>query len=222
MKKSAVLALALALLAGACMVGPDFERPQTTKTTTYTAAVDAPLPADQRLVQGGALDGNWWSAFRAPDLDSVVDQAIADNQDIAAARARVAEAQESVKAATGALLPQLSFGASATNTKYGPALIGPSGFVIPTFTAYTAGPNASFPTDLFGGGRRLVEQKAALAEYHQYELEAAHLTLEGNVGAQAFAMAVSRAQVAAVQTVIDNDSQNVRLVETAIGIGSGT
>jgi NodT family efflux transporter outer membrane factor (OMF) lipoprotein len=222
MKKSAVLALALALLAGACMVGPDFERPETTKTTTYTAAVDAPLPTDQRLVQGGALDGNWWSEFRAPGLDSVVDQAIADNQDIAAARARVAEAQESVKAATGALLPQLSLGANATNTKYGPALIGPSGFVIPTFTAYTAGPNASFPTDLFGGGRRLVEQKAALAEYRQYELEAAHLTLEGNVVAQAFAMAASRAEVAAVQNVIDSDGQNVRLVETAVGFGSGT
>jgi NodT family efflux transporter outer membrane factor (OMF) lipoprotein len=222
MEKSAVLALALPLMAGACMVGPDFERPETTKTTTYAAAVDAPLPADQRLVQGGALNGNWWSEFRAPGLDSVVDQAIADNQDIAAARARVAEAQESVKAATGALLPQLSVGANATNTKYGPALIGPSGFVIPTFTAYSAGPNASFPTDLFGGGRRLVEQKAALAEYHHYELEAAHLTLEGNVVAQAFAMAASRAQVTAVQAVIDNDSQNVRLVETAIGIGSAT
>ena len=89
------------------MVGPDFERPETTKTTTYAAAVDAPLPADQRLMQGGALNGNWWSEFRAPGLDSVVDQAIADNQDIAAARARVAEAQESVKAATGALAPEL-------------------------------------------------------------------------------------------------------------------
>jgi outer membrane protein TolC len=107
MERSAVLALALALLAGACMVGPDFERPETTKTTTYTAAVDAPRPADQNLAQGGALDGNWWSEFRAPDLDSVVGLAIADNQDIAAARARVAEAQESVKAATGALAPEL-------------------------------------------------------------------------------------------------------------------
>jgi len=82
MKKSAVFALALPLLAGACMVGPDFQRPETTRTTTYTAAVDAPLPADQRLVQGDALDGNWWSEFRAPGLDAVVDQAIADNQDI--------------------------------------------------------------------------------------------------------------------------------------------
>ena len=207
LEKSAVLALALPLLAGACMVGPDFERPETTKTTTYTATGDAPLPADQSLVRGGALDGNWWSEFRAPGLDSVVDLAIADNQDIAAARARVAAAQEAVKAATGALLPQLSLGANAANTKYGPALIGPSAFVIPAFTAYTAGPNASFPTDLFGGGRRQVEQKAALAEYQHYELAAAHLTLEGNVVAQAFAMAVARAQVEAVQT---------------IGFGSGT
>ncbi|MEA2853412.1 MAG: hypothetical protein QOE02_3431, partial [Rhodospirillaceae bacterium] len=42
MKKFAVLALALPLLASACMVGPDFERPETTKTTTYPAAGDAP------------------------------------------------------------------------------------------------------------------------------------------------------------------------------------
>jgi NodT family efflux transporter outer membrane factor (OMF) lipoprotein len=222
MKKFAVLALALPLLASACMVGPDFERPETTKTTTYPAAGDAPLPADQNLVPGGALAGNWWSEFRASGLDSVVGLAIADNQDVAAARARVAEAQEAVRGATGALLPQLSLGAGATNTKYGPALFGPSDIVIPSFTAYTAGPNASFPTDLFGGGRRLVEQKAALAEYRQYELEAAHLTLEGNVVAQAFAMAASRAEVAAVQNVIDSDSQNVRLVETAVGFGSGT
>src|SRR5882757_9138421 len=111
MKKFTVLALALPLLASACMVGPDFERPETTKTTTYPAAGDAPLPADQNLVPGGALAGNWWSEFRASGLDSVVGLAIADNQDIAAARARVAEVQEAVRGATGALLPQLSLGA---------------------------------------------------------------------------------------------------------------
>jgi NodT family efflux transporter outer membrane factor (OMF) lipoprotein len=214
--------LAVALLAGACMVGPDFQRPEATKATTYTAAGDAPLPVDQHLVSEGEPEGGWWSTFGAPGLDSVVDLAIADNQDVAAAQARVAEAQEAVKQATGALLPQLSLGANATNTKYGPALFGPSNIVIPSFTAYTAGPNASFPTDLFGGGRRLVEQKAALAEYRRFELDATHLTLEGNVVAQAFAMAASRDQIAAVQNVIGNDSETVRLVETAMGFGSGT
>jgi NodT family efflux transporter outer membrane factor (OMF) lipoprotein len=222
MKKSFALALTLPVLVGACMVGPDFKPPETTKTPSYTAAGDAPLPADQQLVSGKTIAGNWWSEFQAPALDSVVTQALADNQDIAVAQARVAEAQESVKQATGALLPQLSLGANAVNQKYGPSLFGPSTISIPAFTAYTAGPNASFPTDLFGGGRRRVEQQAALAEYRRHELAAAHLNIEGNVAAQAFAMAAARAQIAAVQDVIDNDSRNIQLVQTSIDAGAGT
>ncbi|WP_170920770.1 efflux transporter outer membrane subunit [Enhydrobacter aerosaccus] len=214
--------MALPLLAGACMVGPDFKHPEAAKDVSYAASTDAPLPSDQKLVADRIGSGGWWSEFGASQLDSVVARALADNQDVAAARARVAEAQELVKEATGALLPQLSLGANATNTKYGPALFGPVNFNIPSFTAYTAGPSASFPTDLFGGGRRMVEEKAALFEYRRQELEAAHLTLEGNVVAQAFALAASQAQIAAVQGIIDSDNQNVHLVETAVGVGSGT
>jgi NodT family efflux transporter outer membrane factor (OMF) lipoprotein len=221
-RTSAFFALALPLLAGACMVGPDFERPQTTTATSYAASGDAALPADQHLLPQDAGTPNWWTQFRAPGLDATVGQAIADNQDVAVAQARVAEAQEAVKEATGALLPQLTVGTTASNTQYGPALFGPSNIVIPTFTAYQIGPNASFPTDLFGGGRRQVEQTAALADYRRYQLQATHLTLEGNVVAQAFAMAAARAQLDAVQTVIGNDDQNVHLVETSMGVGTGT
>lgn len=222
MTRSLAFALALPLLAGACMVGPDFKHPETTTTPTYAAAGDAPMPADQKLAFGRKPDRNWWSEFNSPALDGLVTLALSDNQDVAAAKARVAEAQEAVKQATGALLPQLSLGANATNQKYGPALFGPSDISIPAFTSYVAGPSASFPTDLFGGGRRQVEQQAALAEYRVFELAAAHLSLEGNVAAQAFAMAAARAQIAAVQSVIDSDAENVRLVETAVGVGSGT
>lgn len=222
MGKSAFPALALSLLVGACMVGPDFETPETRAPTNYAAATDAALPADQRLVANAKAAGGWWQEFGAPNLDAVVSQAVADNQNIAVAKARVAEAQELVKEATGALLPQLSLGGNATNLKYGPALFGPADISIPAFTAYTVGPNASFPADLFGGGRRLVEQKAALAEYRRDELAAAHLALEGNVVAQALAVAATRAQIASVEHVIDSDSENVHMVETAVSVGAGT
>jgi len=160
-------ALLPALLVGACMVGPDFTPPQTSASAGYVAAGDAALPPDQHLVQhlvpNKTSEGAWWSEFHAPALDQVVTQALSDNQDVAVAKARLAEARESVTAATGALMPQLSVGANATETKYGPALFGPSDISIPPFMAYTAGPTVSFPTDLFGGGRRSVEQQAAIA-----------------------------------------------------------
>lgn len=222
MTRSTAIALALPLLLGACLAGPDFQRPETTQASSYIASSDKPLPADQQLVPAGASTANWWASFNAPQLDAMMTEALGGNQEIAVAKARVAEAREAVTSATGALLPQLSLGANASNTRYGPALFGPADIAIPAFTAYQAGPTASFPTDLFGGGRRLVEEKAALAEYRQHELDAAHLTLEGNIAAQAFALAAAHAEIAAVQSVIDSDSRNVRLVETAIGVGSGT
>jgi NodT family efflux transporter outer membrane factor (OMF) lipoprotein len=220
MKKSAVFALTLPLLAGACLVGPDFQRPQTAQVSTYAAASDKPLPTDQQLVSTSASIGNWWSSFQAPQLDSVIALAMADNQDVAATKARIAEAKEGVTSATGALLPQLSLGANVTNTKYGPALFGPSDITIPPFTAYQIGPNLSFPTDFFGGGRRLVEQRAALAEYRQHELDATQLNLQGNIVAQALALAAARAQIAVVQSVIGDDDQTERLVQIGINAGA--
>jgi NodT family efflux transporter outer membrane factor (OMF) lipoprotein len=222
MKISTLPGFVLALLAGGCAVGPDFKRPETAAAPTYAATTDSPLPADQHLALGKTLEGNWWSEFRSPALDTIETLAIADNQDVAAARARVAAAQEAVKAATGALMPQVSVGAGATETKYGPSLFGPSDITIPAFVAYSVGPTVSFPTDLFGGGRRTVEQQQALAQYRAFELAATHLSLSGNVMAQALTVAAARAEIATVQLIVDNDTQNIRLVETALGVGSST
>jgi NodT family efflux transporter outer membrane factor (OMF) lipoprotein len=222
MIKSAYLALPLVLLAGACTVGPDFKRPETKTAPTYASPEDAPLPADQRLALGNSPDIDWWTRFRSPALDGTVRLALGDNQQVAAAKARMAAAQEAVKAATGALLPQLSIGANATESKYGPALFGPSSINIPPFVAYTAGPNATFPTDLFGGGRRSVEQKAALAQYQAFQLAETHLALAGNVTTQALAMATAKAQADAVQKIVASDAENIRLVETALNVGSAT
>src|SRR5258708_17364365 len=102
--------LALALSAGT--VGPDFMRPETPAAPTYSAKRDAPPPPDQHVSLGETIQGDWWAAFRSPALDSVIRQAIAGNRDVASAKARVAEAQEAVTAAQGALLPQLSLRAT--------------------------------------------------------------------------------------------------------------
>ena len=222
MNRPPLIALPLALLLSACMVGPDFKTPETQTAPTYAASGDTPLPADQRLALGKRIEGDWWAAFRSPALDSVIKQALADNQNIAAAKARVAAAQEAVKSAGGALLPQVSVGGTMGYQKYGAALFGPADLTIPPFVYYTVGPTVSFPLDLFGGQRRTVEEKAALAEYRVHELNAAYLTLSANVTAQALASASARAQIAVLRGIVANDARNAELVETAVRFGSDT
>src|SRR5258708_5787976 len=93
---------------------------------------------------------------------------------------------------------------------------------IPPFVYYTVGPTVSFPLDLFGGQRRTVEERAALAEYRVNELNAAYLTLSANVTAQALASASARAQISVLRGIVANDARNAELVETAVRFGSDT
>jgi len=191
MSKAPFLMFPLALALSACTMGPDFMRPEIPAAPTYSAKGDAPPPPDQHVSLGETIQGDWWAAFRSPALDSVIRQAIVDNRDVASAKARVAEAQEAVNTAEGALLPQVSLGATVGRQKYGAALFGPANFTIPPFTYYSVGPSVSFPLDLFGGRKRTVEQQAAYAEYQGYELDAAYLSLTANVAARALTTALS-------------------------------
>ena len=222
MNKTSLIALPVALLLGACMVGPDFKTPETKAASTYAAAGDAAMPADQHLALGKRIEGDWWAAFRSPALDGVVKLALTDNQDIAAARARVAAAQEAVKAAGGALLPQVSLGGTVAGQKLGASLFGPLNLNVPPYAYYTVGPTLSFPLDLFGGQRRTIEERAAIAEYQVHELNAALLTLTANVTAQALSGAAARAQIVVLRGIIANDTRNVDLVQTAVQFGSDT
>jgi NodT family efflux transporter outer membrane factor (OMF) lipoprotein len=211
-----------ALLLSACTVGPDFQTPAPPQVAGYAAKGDAAPPDDQHVALGQRIEGDWWTGFRSPPLDGVIKEALSDNQDVDAARNRMAEAEEEVYAAEGALLPQVSLGATAGYQKYGRSLFGPLNFSIPPFAYYTVGPTVSFPLDLFGGEKRTVEEKKALLDYQGFELDAAYQSLTAHVAAEALALAAARAQLDTLTGIIADDERNVGLVQAAITGGSGT
>jgi len=216
------LPVSLCLTAVACEVGPDFKAPPPPHTHSYSAPGDAPPPADQRITLGVRIEGDWWAQFHSPKLNDLIKQALDDNQDIAAARARVARAQEEVTAAQAALFPSLTFGTTVGRQKYGKSLFGPLDFQIPPFTYYTVGPALNAPLDLFGANKRALEEREASMDYHKDELAAAYLSLTANVVAQAMAAASAHAQLAVVQDIIADGQRNVALVQTALDAGQAT
>ncbi len=220
--KRAAFSLLSALLVSACTVGPDFQTPAPPAITSYAAKGDAGPPDDQRVALGQRIEGDWWAGFKSPALDGVIKQALSGNQDVEAARQRMAEAEEQVNAAEGALLPQVSLGGSAAYQKYGRSLFGPLNFTIPPFVAYVVGPTVSFPLDLFGGEKRTVEERKALLEYQGFELDAAYQSLTAHVAAEALALAAARAQIVTLNGIIADDERNVGLVQSAMTAGSGT
>jgi NodT family efflux transporter outer membrane factor (OMF) lipoprotein len=210
------------LMVSACTVGPDFKAPEPPQISTYAAKEDAAAPEDQRLELGKKIEGDWWIAFQSPELNGVITLALSGNEDAEAAQERMAEAEEDVNAAEGALLPQVALGATAGYQKYGRALFGPLNFNIPPFVYYTVGPTVSFPLDLFGGQKRTVEERKALLDYQDFELSAAYQSLIAHVAAESLSLAGVRAELETLNAIIADDQRNVDLVQAAINAGSGT
>ena len=211
-----------ALLVSACAAGPDFVRPVAPLTQKYTAEGDNGLQGIQHIVLDQRPKADWWRAFRSPALNQVMAQALADNNSLAATRARLAAAREEVDAVAGALWPQVSLVGVAGRQKYGVALFGPSDITIPPFTYYTAGPQVTYLLDVAGGEHRAIERQQALAEYQACRFHALRLALTGNVMAQALGIASAKAQLAVLEEIIADDRKNVDLVQIARSAGSGT
>lgn len=198
-------------LLSACMVGPDFERPVAPASQHYDVDAEHQLA----IVLDKKIEGDWWAAFGSAKLDAVMHKAIDGNFDLEQADATIAQADEAVTAAGGALSPQADFGAQAGRQRVG----GPKPA---TGNYYAVGPRVSFDFDIFGGTKREVEERAALAELQRHRFNAAYLTVTGDVASQAFLLASTRAQIDAVQSLLANDRKNLDLVRTAHQYGSAT
>jgi hypothetical protein len=121
----AALLVASAFLAG-CTVGPDRKTPPSpVKADSFAslagADVDGAAPELKPVATSPATMAAWWTVFRDPVLDSLVARAVAGNQDlrIAAARVREARALRGIEAA--ARLPSLDAKGSAAAYKHSTA-----------------------------------------------------------------------------------------------------
>ncbi|USI74182.1 efflux transporter outer membrane subunit [Sphingomonas morindae] len=165
--------VALALLASACTVGPRY-RPPAPGSLGVPDAFAAASPAFAAPADAAEL-ARWWTGLGDPVLDALIGEALARGPDIVAAGARLREARGSLRTARATLFPSLSGSASAGHTtllgKGGDVLIAPPGSGLgaggtggaATFstggssTNISAGLDASYEVDLFGGVRRGVE-----------------------------------------------------------------
>jgi NodT family efflux transporter outer membrane factor (OMF) lipoprotein len=214
-------AFLIALVLSGCSVGPDFRAPDPPATKTYTSEKEILTPENRNAV-GQHITTEWGGVFASAPLNALIRQAFLDNYDIVAARETLAQAEASVKAQSGSLLPQASLDALAGRQKYGVALFGPSNFFIPPFTYYEVGPSLSWTLDLFGGGQRRVERQQALAEYQSHELDAMYVVLSGNVVSQAVMLATVKAEIAVLQRILVSDEKTLALVQASFEAGAAT
>jgi len=212
----------------ACAVGPDFHRPAPPRDADYgkagkvgetvsakTAGGDA-----QRFVADMDIPGQWWSVFNSPALDRLVEQALAGNPNIDAAKAALRQAQELHSAQRAAYFPTIqgNFGATRAKDPVN-SLANPTVAPNPTYTLYTAQLTLSYLPDVFGGTRRAVEAAKAQAENARFQLAAAYVTLSSNVVVTALQEASLRGQIAAAERLLVSQHKLTEAIRKQRAIG---
>jgi len=188
-KPAAVAALlAATALLGACAVGPDYKGPPmaaplSTAAGHFHRAAEAEAPT-------AAPPARWWDGLAEPELTRLIDQALAGSPSVREAQARVRAARASLGESRTRLLP--TGGATALEASVRvpkTALSGLTG-VPPAGSSrnidfYSAGFDALWELDVFGGTRRAIEAADAQVGAQQAQLQDAQVELAAEV-AQAY------------------------------------
>ena len=225
MSRRLPLSLLLIALAG-CTVGPDFVRPELAADADYaqqafttTAQADiAAGGAAQRLIAGMDIPGQWWTLFRSPELNALVEEALRANPDVSAAQAALRQANELVYADQASLFPSVGANLSKTREKVSGASTGAAS--APILTLSSASLNVSYAPDVFGGTRRQIESSTAQAQYQRFALEATYLTLSTNVVNTAVNLASLRDQIAATGQIVQLQSDQLDLLQAQRRLGA--
>ncbi|MGX2041418.1 efflux transporter outer membrane subunit [Methylocaldum sp. MU1018] len=161
----AVFFVALSL-AGCVKVGPDYVRPPVAASEHWLDADDARLKG-----RGRGNYRTWWTVFRDPVLNRLIDIAYRENLPLREAGVRVLEARAQLGVAIGELYPQLqqAFG-SLQYTRLSERTVQGSFSRIFEYTQSQIGLNASWELDFWGRFRRAVESSdfnllGTLADY---------------------------------------------------------
>jgi NodT family efflux transporter outer membrane factor (OMF) lipoprotein len=150
------------------------------------AAAKPLTPADVGLAASDvavapAPAADWWHDLGAPELDALVQRALADSPSLALAQARLARAQAAVAGANASEGLQVNGSLDATRQRFSGNSIYPPPLGGSTRTLATAQLGASWEFDFFGRNRAAIAAAVGAERAAQAEIAAARVLLAANV-----------------------------------------
>lgn len=163
------VSLVLSPLLGGCFVGVDRPDAGIEIPPAYTSGprnADAALPSV-----------DWWRGFRSKQLTDLIEESLTSNLDIAAAVARIVQADANARVSGAALLPVVgldgSFTRSRSSQSSGTTTTGTSGS---ERQLYSASLTASYEIDFWGKNRAALRSAEELAAASRFDREVVALT----------------------------------------------
>ena len=167
-------------ITGCVTVGPDYQKPPVPKADVSSIS-DASAEQGRRasITKQGLV--SWWKVFNDPVLSGLIQEAIEGNLDVRQARAKVREARAQLTISRAGLFPSVDATGSYQQTRAITSYNADDEALRAENTYYSAGFDASWEIDIFGGTRRGVEAAKADIQSQQASLESVWVSMAGEV-----------------------------------------
>lgn len=200
------------------------------------ATASAPVldGVSQRFNPAADIPFDWWKLFQSPQLNGLVERAFKANPTIASAQAALHQAEEYANAQNGFFYPTVGVDYSASRNKLagnmssndpgiqgnGQLIQAPAGTASPVYyNFHVAQFTVGYVPDVFGLNRRQMESAQAQVDVQKFQLQATYITLASNVVAAAIQEASIRAQLAAMDKIVDSNRKMLAILRGQLKLG---
>lgn len=213
--RSVLAAASLVTCLSGCAVGPNYKAPQIPVAPDFANAgvagyTESDVPAD------------FWTVFKEPRLDELVQAALQENKDLDQARANLQASRAARRLVGFDSYPTITAGGARFHRLQ-------SEHQLPGFTReeregddVDAGFDASWEIDLFGRVRRGREAARAEEQAAAAQLRNAQVTVTGEVARNYFVLRGLQEQLAVAIRNADNQRQTLGLTQARLDAGRGT
>jgi len=208
------IVLSIVLISG-CAVGPDYERPEMNMAATF-AEGDRP-EFSQREVEI-----NWWKTFGDAQLTALVEQALANNYDLQAAKANLREARALYVEVGLDLAPTITSHANYTELKRSIGALNNRSYVPRELKLFNTGFDAFWEVDFFGRVRRNVEASSDEVDAQEATLRDISVSLIAEVARNYFQLRGLQLQLQVADDNAKTQSDTLELTRVRAEYGRGT
>lgn len=214
--------LAMALGVSGCSVGPKFQPPQVDEPASLAATEVITGSAKEMADITPAVA--WWMHFGDTRLNALVAEALANNQDLEAAKERIREARASRRSASAAWLPNVDGSLSRTRSsdsywsrsreRGGGHSTGPLQTVAPNRqNTYTMGVDASWEIDIWDKTGKAVDAADAQILVNEYAYRGTVLSLVSETALAYFEIMAAEENLDILREEVRNRAEFLNLVK---------
>ena len=206
----------LLILAG-CASAPQFERAEVATPAAFKEALASPVTnTNWKEAQPSEhiQRGNWWQLFGDEQLNKLENQAMAANQNLQAATARLKQSRALHDDARAGLFPQLDASLGASRARPSPVSQGlPDNAHVAPGTSYTARLGIAYELDVFGRVAATVNAAEAERQKGEALFFSVQLALQADVAQTYFQIRELDAEQAHYAGTVELRSQTLKLVQ---------